>query len=278
MKAKLNNNLTNIRNFLNLLRKENPTQEEVVNFLLEMKTFVFNQYGLNENDYDIKIQFVHPKVLDYDEAQMCADINNSKKFSISLNKHSLLGNINLINIKRTKENKKAEQETENLEEQHRNRISSILTLTQSYLHELGHVFQYIKTPNKMNQEDEIKDAVYQALEEICLYLDNNKKKRLLIKTLSKHINAMAYMSGLEKDANRKCYIYFANLLSILLSSEEDEEMIDFLCLLYQNINQAKKQNHKLYRQYSKENRDAIEKLHDLKFEEELENLTRNLIN
>jgi hypothetical protein len=117
-----------------------------------------------------------------------------------------------------------------------------------------------------------------TLEQIYLRLENSRKKRLLIKTLSKHINAMAYMSGPEKDANRKSYIYFANVLSVLLSCEKDEEMIEFLCLLYENFNRSKKHNYKLYRQHSKENREEIEKLHDLNFEEELENLTRNLIN
>lgn len=276
MRTKLNKNLTNIRNFFNLIRTENPTKEEIYNFLLEMKTFVFSQYGLNENDYDITIQFVHPKVLDYDEASMCADEHNDKLFTISLNQRNLIGKYNLIEIRRNKENKKIEQDSTNLELQHQNRLKSILTLTQSYLHELGHVIQYIKTPNKMNQEDEIKDASYEALEQICFSLENSRKKRLIVKSLSKHINAMAYMSGAEKDANRKCHIYFANVLSILLSAEEDEEMIDFLLLLYLNTNKAKKHNYDIYRQYAKENREAISKLHDLELEKELDALSKKL--
>ena len=51
-------------------------------------------------------------------------------------------------------------------------------------------------------------------------------------------------------------------------------MLDFLCAIYNYINKARKHNHKVYREYSKENREAIDKLHDLKFEKELENLTK----
>ncbi len=278
MKTKLNKNLTNIRNFLNLLRTENPTQEEIYNFLLELKTFVFNQYVLQEKNYDITIQFVHPKVLDFDEAQMDIDKSYGNKFTIYLSKEKLSGKNNLVKTKRTKENKKAEQTTENYKQQHNNRVSSVLTITQSFLHELGHVIQYIRDPKRMKKEDDIKDTAYETLADISLLLNNSRKKRLILKALGKHINAMAYMAGSEKDANRKGYIYFANILSILLPAEQDEEMIDFLCLLYMNINRAKKHNFKIYRQYSKENREAIDKLHDLKLEKELDEITKKLIN
>lgn len=277
MKSTLNKNLTNIRNFLVLLKTENPTQEEVVNFLLNLKTFVFNQYGLNENDYNITIQFVSPKVLDYDEASMFADEHNNKKFTIYLNKEKLSGKNNLVRIERNNQNKKTEQQTSNLEEQHNNRIESILALTQSFLHEIGHVMQYILKPKQMQQEDELKTTVYDSLEHIYFLLENSRKKRLIIKTLNKHINALAYMSGPEKDANRKSYIYFANVLAILLSVEEDEANAEFFCILYHNLNLAKKYNYELYRKYTKENREAIKKLHDLEIEKELANLTKSLM-
>ncbi len=276
MKEKLNKNLTNIRHFLSLLRTENPTQEEVVNFLFECKTYVFNQYGLNENDYDISLQFVHPKELDFDEAKMSAEENNSNKFTITLNKQKLLGKNNLVTIKRNSENKKYEQNSDNLKLQHNNRIRSILTLTQSFLHELGHVMIYITNPKAMKREDELKDNLYDTFEQVCFLMPNNKKTRLIIKALGKHINALAYMSMPEKDANRKYYIYITNILMCLISVEEDEEMLNFLSTLYLNFNRARKLNHKLYRQYSKENREAINKLHDLNFEQELENLTKEL--
>lgn len=276
MKEKLNKNLSNIRKFLSLLRTENPTQEEVVNFLFDCKTFVFNQYGLNENDYDISIQFVSPKELDFDEAKMCADEHDPNKFVITLNKQKLLGKNNLVTVKRNNENKKVEQESENLETQHNNRIKSILTLTQSFLHELGHVMIYITNPKTMKREDELKDNLYDTFEQVCFLMPNNKKTRLIIKTLGKHINALAYMSMPEKDANRKYYVYITNILTCLINVEEDEEMLNFLCLLYLNFNRARKLNHKLYRKYTKENREAIDKLHDLNFEEELENLTKEL--
>ena len=277
MKSTLNKNLTNIRNFLVLLKTENPTQEEVVNFLLNLKTFVFNQYGLNENDYNITIQFVSPKVLDYDEASMFADEHNNKKFTIYLNKEKLSGKNSLVRIERNNQNKKTEQQTSNIEEQHNNRIESILALTQSFLHEIGHVMQYILQPKQMQQEDELKTDIYDSLEHIYYLLENSRKKRLLIKTLNKHINALAYMSAPEKDANRKSYIYFANVLAILLSVEEDDANAEFFCILYHNLNLAKKYNYELYRKYTKENREAIKKLHDLEIEKELANLTKSLM-
>lgn len=276
MKSNLTSNLKNIRNFLSLLRTENPTKEEVINFLLECKTFVFNQYGLNENDYDISLQFVNPKELDFDEAKMCADENDPNKFIITLNKQKLLGKSNLVSIEKTKDNKKSEQKSQNLETQHNNRIKSILTLTQSFLHELGHVMFYITSPKTMEREDEIKNNLYDTFEQVYFLMPHNKKTRLIIKALGKHINALAYMSMPEKDANRKYYIYITDILFTLINLEENEEMLNFLYMLYANFNRARKLNHMLYRKFNKENREAIDKLHDLEIEKELENLTKEL--
>ena len=63
-------------------------------------------------------------------------------------------------------------------------------------------------------------------------MPNSKKTRLIIKALGKHINALAYMSRCEKDADKKSYIYFASILTKLIQVEEDEEMLDFLCSIY----------------------------------------------
>ena len=269
MKAKLNKNLTDIRNFFDLIRKQNPTQEEVYNFFLECKTFIFNAYGLDENAYDITIHFVNPKELDFDEAKMCADQKYSNKFEITLSSHKLSNKYSL-----KQPNK--EKESLNNEDLVNQRNTNIFTLTISFFHELGHVFQYILEPKTMRIEDENKDALFETFEQICCLMPNNRKTRLIIKTLGKHINALAYMSSAERNADKKAYIYFASILSQLIQVEEDEEMLDFLCSIMQYLNKAKKHNHKLYREFSKENRESIEKLQALNFERELEKLSRSL--
>ena len=267
---KLNKNLTNIRNFFNLMRTQNPTREEIYNFLLECKSFVFSQCGINENDYNITIHFTKQKELDFDEAKMWADELNPNKFDISLNLNKFSNKYSLMEIF------KKENSTPNKQDLLKERQTSILTLTISFFHELGHVFQYICEPKTMEQDDENRNALIESFEQVCCLMPNNKKTRLIIKTLGKHINALAYMSRLEKNADKKGYIYFASILSELIKVEEDEEMLDFLCSIYNYINKAKKNNHKIYREYSKENREAINKLHDLEFEKELEKLTKTL--
>ena len=271
MKTQLNENLTNIRNFLNLIRKQYPTREEIYNFFLECKTFVFNQYNLNENDYDISLHFISPTDLEFDEAKMIADEKNPNKFEIILSFHKLSNKLSLLSSNKSK-NKETLSKKVLLEK----RQASIITLIISFFHELGHVFQYIRNPEMMEKEDEIKNALTDTFEQVCCLMPNNRKTRLITKTLGKHINALAYMSRPEKDADSKAYIYFASIFSQLLRVEQNEEMIDFLCSIYAYINKAKKHNHKIYREYSKENREAIEKLHDLNFQKELETLTEEL--
>lgn len=270
MKKELDHNLTKIRNFLSTLRTQNPTREEVLNYLLSCKSFVFSQHGLNENDYNITIHFIKSKELDFDEAKMCADEKDPTKFEITLNSHKLSNKYCLL------QSSTKNKETLNKKELLEKRQTAVLTLTISFLHELGHVFQYILNPQIMEIEDENKDALFETFKQVCFLMPNNRKTRLIIKALGKHINALAYMSSPEKNADKKAYIYFASILSKLIKVEEDEDMLDFLCSIYNYINKAKKHNHKTYREFSKENREAIAKLHELNFADELENLTRSL--
>ena len=270
MNKNLDNNLTKIRNFFDLIRNEYPTKEEVYNYLLACKSFVFSQYGLNENDYDITIHFTNSKELDFDEAKMLADENDVSKFEITL-KSNKLSNKYYLN-----EFEKKSKETLSKKDLIEKRQSSILTLTISFLHELGHVFQYIQEPKTMQIDDENKDALIEAFKQTCCLMPNNRKTRLLIKALGKHINALAYMSSPERNADKRAYIYFASILTNLIRVEEDEEMLDFLCSAHNYINKAKKHNYKVYREFSKENREAILKLHDLEFEKELEELSKSL--
>lgn len=280
MKSNLNENLTKIRNFFVLIRTQYPTREEFYNFLLECKSFIFNQYGLDENKYDITIHFIVPHELGFDEAKMYAHENDKNKFDINLSFHKLSNKYSLLPSTK-KENSSTQtknQTTLSNKDLLKKRQTSILTLIISFFHELGHVFQYIRESKIMNKEDEIKNDLSDTFEQVCYLMPNSKKTRLIIKALGKHINALAYMSRCEKDADKKSYIYFASILTKLIQVEEDEEVLDFLCSIHGYINKARKHNYKIYREYSKENREAIEKLHDLKFEQELEKLTEKLKN
>ncbi len=272
MKRELNKNLINIRNFFNLIRTDYPTEEEVYNFLVECKTFIFKGYGINENDYNITIHFTKSKELDFDEAKMCADEKDPTKFGITLNSNKLSNKYSLL------ESSNKTKETLSKKELLEVRQASILTLTISFFHELGHVFQYILEPKTMEIEDENNTALVDAFEQVCFLMPSSRKTRLIIKSLGKHINALAYMSSSERNADKKAHMYFASILTELIRVEEDDEMLDFLCSIYNYINKAKKHNHKIYREYSKENREAIEKLHDLDFENELEKLSSSLEN
>ena len=224
MNKNLDNNLTKIRNFFDLIRNEYPTKEEVYNYLLACKSFVFSQYGLNENDYDITIHFTNSKELDFDEAKMLADENDVSKFEITLKSNKLSNKYYL------KEYDKKSKQTLDKKELIEKRQSSILTLTFSFLHELGHVFQYIQEPKTMQDDDENKDALIEAFKQTCCLMPNNRKTRLIIKALGKHINALAYMSSPERNADKRAYIYFASILTNLIRvedhcrhSEEDAE-------------------------------------------------------
>ena len=149
MKKELDHNLTQIRNFLSTLRTQNPTKEEVLNYLLSCKAFVFSKHGINENDYNITIHFTRSKELDFDEAKMCADAKDPKKFDITLNSQKLS---NKYSLQSSKKNNETLNEIELLEK----RQASVLTLTISFLHELGHVFQYILTQKQWKLKMKIK--------------------------------------------------------------------------------------------------------------------------
>lgn len=89
MKSQLNKNLINIRKFFETIYyDETATKEEVYNFLHECTHFVFEQYGIDKNKYEINIRFVSPSVLGEDEARMCRDEKYENKFEVLLNKNN----------------------------------------------------------------------------------------------------------------------------------------------------------------------------------------------
>ena len=136
------------------------------------------------------------------------------------------------------------------------------------LHEYGHVIQNIENPELFEQHDDF----LEFLELAPIIISNhseNKEKRLIIKALKKYLNAQEFMSCIEREANKKAYIYFVSIVENLIGLEQDEEFTNFLCSLRTFLEKIKKDNYDIYKHYGRENQDAIKQLKELNFDDEL---------
>ena len=84
------------------------------------------------------------------------------------------------------------------------------------------------------------------------------------------------MSQIEKDADKKAYIYFVSILENLIKTEQNEEFLEHLCSLYNFANHVRKDFFASYRKHNIRNRTAINCLNDLNFTEVLEDLTKKI--
>ena len=269
-------NLTNIRNFLHLIYwEENASQEEVFNFLQECVTYVFNQYGIDRNKFNIGIHFVSIHVLQDAEAKMVKDEKHENKFYILLNKKNKsfkCSNKNYDSKYHQIKDKKGEIYSTPTDEE----ISNFYTFIISFLHEVGHVIQYIRNPKVMCESDENTKDFEDSFEIIDKIMPKCKEKRAIIKNLNNHRDALYYMSQIERDADKKAYIYFVSILQNLIRNEQDEDFLEHLCSLYNFTNHIRKDFFTSYRKHNIRNRTAINCLNDLNFTEVLEDLTKTI--
>ena len=266
-------NLTNIRNFLHLIYwEETASQEEVYNFLQECVTYVFNQYGLDKNKFDIGIHFVSKYVLQDAEAKMVKDEKHENKFYILLNKKNKsfkCSNKNYSSKYHQNKDKNGEIYITPTDEE----VSDFYTFIISFLHEVGHIIQYIRNPKVMRESDKNIEDFEDSFEIIKKIMPKGKEKRAILRNLNNHRDAQYYMSQIEKDADKKAYIYFVSILQNLIKSEQNEEFLEHLCSLYNFTNHIRKDFFASYRKHNIRNRTAINCLNDLNFTEVLEDLS-----
>lgn len=301
MKTGALNNLTNIRNFFSLLCfEQNATKEEVHNFLQELLKYTFAKNNINIKDYIVTYHFIkeedkfektkkHEKKADQEnrlfsnhtKAMMITDTINSEKFDVYFP-----AEFASVKVWKEENHIKQKQEkscTHNIEdklfEKTTLRVENVemyLEFIFSVLHEYVHIIQYIKTPNKMRRIDDVFEAMQYSQYAIQIYMPNSKRKRLILKTLNKYNDAQGYISPCEQDADKKAYNYFHSILVDLIKNETNSELNDFLCYTMQFLENTKNRlmfNYSLFEQF---NAEAIDKLGELNFEEEL-NALENLI-
>ncbi|MBO5955113.1 MAG: hypothetical protein J6Q13_04040 [Clostridia bacterium] len=268
-------NLTNIRNFLQLIYwEENASQEEVYNFLQECVTYVFNQYGIDRNKFDIGIHFVDKSVLGDSTARMIRDEKYENKFYILLNKtHKSfkVTNKNFNSKYYMNMIKKEESFTTPGDED----VSNFYFFIIGTMHEIGHIIQYIRNKNAMYLSDKSMEDFEESMQLIKYLMPNSKQKRAILKNLEIHADALEFMSPIEKDADKKAYIYFVSILQDLINIEENEEMLEHYYNLYDFIQSIRKDYFISYRKHNIRNRTAIISLNDLNFTEVLEELSNN---
>ena len=268
-------NLNKIREFLHLIYwEENASQEEVYNFLQELTTYVFNQYGIDRNKYDIGIHFVDKSVLGDSTARMIRDEKYENKFYILLNKNHKSFKVTNRNFN-SKYHMNMVKNEESFTTPGDEDVSNFYFFIIGTLHEIGHIIQYIRNKNAMYLSDKSMEDFEESLQLIKYIMPNSKQKRAILRNLQNHADALEYMSPIEKDADKKAYIYFVSILQNLIRNEQDEEFLEHLCSLYNFINHIRKDFFTSYRKYGIRNKNALEKLNELNLPEVLEELSNN---
>lgn len=254
--------------------EENASYEEIYNFLQELITYVFNQYGIDRNKFDIKLHFVSKAILGDCTARMFREEQYENKFHIIFNKK-------YKSFKVTEKNYDSKyflnkiNKGESFNTPADNNIADFYIFIIDALHEIGHIVQYIRNAKYMLNEDKNQQNLNKSFNLINSLMKNSKEKRAILKNLDTHIDALEYMSPIEKDADKKAYIYFVSILQNLIRTEKDEEFLDHLCCLYGFMNHTRKDYFTSYRKHNRRNKNSITKLNELNLTDVLEELSNN---
>jgi len=194
MKNKLNKNLTNIRNFFELIYKEgNATKEEVYNFLRECLTYVFDQNCLNPEDYEVNFHFLSTgrdrsadkklskaqkednSLLDGFSAYVQASEYDDRKFDVYFPKD--MASFKISSPFKCGKNRDYDDALYEYIERFANYFNFVFTT----LHEFAHIVQYITTPDIMAEADET--AINHGKVEYAIkkYMPNSKDKRMRLR-------------------------------------------------------------------------------------------------
>ena len=296
MKRNIDKNLTNIQNFFHLMCfEQNATREEVFNFLQELIKYVFKINNIKLDDYTINIHFVKEedkkqKTKKQESKQSIENrlfSDNTNAIMFADNKDPYLFDIYMpmefSSLKPTKEeNHRKKQKTKNknvveteqdmLSQKTFERVSNVedfITFIFNFLHEVAHIVQYVKTPNKMKKYDVAIDEMQRNKDLVELCLENNKDKRILLKTIEKYTSAQGYVAPYELDANEKAHDYFKSIILKTLKTIEDVELEDFLCMTQKFLDDTKMfdiAQAYIFDQFSEE---AKQKLKQLKLDDTL---------
>lgn len=237
--------ISNIQNFFDLILCErNASSEELYNFLQDCLKFVFAVNKIDINQYEI--QFHTIKIADDDifGAKMSQDMKKNNKFDVFFSQDDLV----LKNLT-----------TESIEH--------ILTLMFMALHEFGHIIQFIKFQNIMDDYDKEHQIVYKNIGDIVKYQDR-KSQNLITRQYLKHEEAKLLISVIERDASYQAYQYSKIIFNTLLEYEDDPIMQAFLKTGIKFNNKMRQDLYKKYRKADKENKEALRILNDYGIKEE----------
>ena len=296
MKNNLDKNLTNIKNFFHLMcYEQNATREEVYNFLQELIKYVFKKNNIKLDDFTINIHFVKEEdkqqktkkqesrqsmesrlFSDNTNAIMFADNKDPSLFDIYLPMEfsSLKPTKDENHHKQPKSKKKIHPDNnqDDLYKKTFNRFDNLQDFTMfifDFLHELAHVVQYIKTPNKMKKYDNAIDEMQRNKDLVEICLKNNKDKRILLKTIEKYTDSQSYVAPYELDANEKANEYFNSIIFSLLENIKDIELEDFLCFTKNFLEESKLYDLAQAYVFDQFSEDAKQKLKALKLSDTL---------
>lgn len=251
MENKLNKNLTNIRNFFELIYTHgNATKEEVYHFLRECLHYVFDQNALNVEDYEINFHFLPSTTgkkpnqkLSKQEmkenmllggfcAYVEADEADDRKFDVYFPND--MKSFKITTPFQCGKKRNYEDAKDEYIERYENYFNFVFTV----LHEYSHIIQYITTPDIMAEADETEINHAKIEYATKKYMPNSKDKRLLLHLLEKYFEASSYTCESEMDADEQATQYYTDILCQIVNAEHDTELVDFLLANYMFVEHA----------------------------------------
>lgn len=247
---KLDTNVQNIRDFFyNLYYNDEMSSTETLNFFNECTNFVLKQNELDPKDYNIQIHFVKKWTKPLTSAYMTAEENNNTNFHINMKSSEIKYKGRCY-----------------LDDKATEKLGDFIETIFSFLHELGHVVQYITMEDDILEYDHSILCLEKTIESFSR--SKNKEERLITSYLKKHLNSMEFISFYEKNANTQAFRYLKRMLDLIIINEQDEEFADFLSSIYGFINSFRQDLYIEYRKQRQFNNFAVAKLISSGIEEE----------
>jgi len=226
--------ISKIQDFFDLILTErNASREEIDNFLHECLNFVFAINKIDISKYDINFHTLKQAQLKDFGAKMSQHQKYNNKFDVYFNDNSLvLKNLN------------------------QNSISNLLSLMFEAMHEFGHIIQFIKHQDIMDDYDREHKLVYRYMCDFVVCQDR-KAQNLITKQYIKHEEAKLLISSLERDADYQAYRYTKIIFTSLLQQEDDKVMQSFLKSAIVFFNKMRQDNYYEYRIADRQNKIAL---------------------
>lgn len=285
MENKLNKNLTNIRNFFELIFTQgNATKEEVYNFLQECLHYVFDQNCLKVEDYDVSLHFLPANcgkkpnqklskaqlkeniLMDGFHAYVEACEYDDKKFDVYFPKNMSSFKITSpFQCGKNRDYKDAQNE-------YIERFEEYFYFIFTVLHEYSHIIQYVTAPDIVAEADET--AINHAKMEYAVrnFMPNSKDKRLLLRLMEKYFVASSYTCSCEMDADEQATQYYTDILCEIYNAEKNKELALFLLVNYQFVEHAhrlSKQNQYRFKPQFYETSAKLDEIYEGKYNKHL---------